>query len=256
MRASLKILGEGGKPPPGYHKIRCHIIFDIKMEDFRRKSRLVAGGHVTEPPYTITYESVVSRETVLIALTVAPLDDFQMNTADIQNSYIQAPVAEKICTVLGPEFGPDTGKSTVVVRYFYGIKSTGASFLNHLADCINHMEYIPCPADPDLWMKTMVILSDGTEYYAYILLYFDDIVCIHYDAKIIIKKVDKFLRLKPDSIGDPDMYLVAKVRPMKFYKGVWAWALSPSPYVQESCRNGQKYMNNNIGVRWKLTSPN
>jgi hypothetical protein len=30
----------------------CHMIFDIKMEDLRRKSRLVAGGHKTDAPAT------------------------------------------------------------------------------------------------------------------------------------------------------------------------------------------------------------
>ena len=55
VRAALKIRSEGGKPPSGYHKIKCHMIFDIKMEYFRRKARLVAGGHVIEPPDTIMY---------------------------------------------------------------------------------------------------------------------------------------------------------------------------------------------------------
>ena len=32
----------------GYQFVECHIIFDIKMgENFRRKSRMVAGGHMT-----------------------------------------------------------------------------------------------------------------------------------------------------------------------------------------------------------------
>ena len=51
------------------------MIFDIKMEYFWRKAILVAGGHVTEPPYTITYASVVSRKTVHVALTVEALND-------------------------------------------------------------------------------------------------------------------------------------------------------------------------------------
>ena len=31
-------------------RVNCHIIFDFMMEYFRRKARLVEGGHVTEPP--------------------------------------------------------------------------------------------------------------------------------------------------------------------------------------------------------------
>ena len=48
------------------------------------------------------------------------------------------------------------------------------------------------------------------------------------------------------------MYLGAKLWPMKLEKGVWAWVLSPSQYVQEICWNVQKYVKENLGVRWKL----
>ena len=61
VREELKILAEGGKPPPGYQKIQCHMIFDINMEHFRRKARLLAGEHVTKPPGIIVYVSVVYR---------------------------------------------------------------------------------------------------------------------------------------------------------------------------------------------------
>ena len=64
VRIAFKILKDGEQPPPGHQFIRCHMIFDIKMEDFRRKARLVAGGHMTDAPLTITHASVVSRETV------------------------------------------------------------------------------------------------------------------------------------------------------------------------------------------------
>ena len=55
--------------------------------------------------------------------------------------------------------------------------------------------------------------------------------------RLFFTKVDKYFRLKPDSIREPDMYLGAKVRPMKLGNGVWTLDLSPSQYVQESCRN-------------------
>jgi hypothetical protein len=50
----FKILLDGQSAPIGYQKIPCHMIFDIKMEDFRRKARLVAGGHMTKAPATIS----------------------------------------------------------------------------------------------------------------------------------------------------------------------------------------------------------
>ena len=102
VRAAFKIITIGGKPPPGYHKILCHMIFDINMEDLGHKARFVAGGHVTEPPATINYASAVSRETISIVIAVAALNYLQVMMAYIHNSYIQSPVAEKIWAVLGP----------------------------------------------------------------------------------------------------------------------------------------------------------
>ena len=46
--------------PSGFQEIKCHMIFDVKIgETFRRKARMVAGGHTTEAPATLTYSSVV-----------------------------------------------------------------------------------------------------------------------------------------------------------------------------------------------------
>jgi len=53
------------------------MIFDVKM-DFTRKARLVAGGHMTETPSSITYSSVVSRDSVRIMFLVAALNGCQM----------------------------------------------------------------------------------------------------------------------------------------------------------------------------------
>ena len=128
VRVAFKILPDGQPAPVGYQRIPCHMIFDIKMEDFRRKARLVAGGHMTKAPATITYASVVSRETVRIALLMAALNDLNVKVGDVLNAYITAPITEKVWTVLGPEFGTDAGKNAIIVRTLYGLKSAGAAF--------------------------------------------------------------------------------------------------------------------------------
>jgi hypothetical protein len=88
----------------------------------------VTGGHQTNAPATITYASMVSRETVCLALTIASLNDLEVKVGDVLNTYITAPVKEKVWTILGPEFGHDTGRSAILVRALYGIKSAGAAF--------------------------------------------------------------------------------------------------------------------------------
>jgi len=85
---AFNILPDGHVAPNGYQKIHCHMVFDIKMEDFRCKARLVAGGHMTGAPTTITYASVVSRETVRLALTLAALNDLEVKVGDVLNAYI------------------------------------------------------------------------------------------------------------------------------------------------------------------------
>ena len=153
VRIAFKILDDEAAVPPTFQEIRCHLVFDVKMEDFRRKARFVAGGHMTDAPATLTYASVVSRETVRIALTLAALNDLEVKTADIENAYLTAPVTEKIWCILGPEFGDDAGKKAIVVRALYGLKSAGAAFRNHLADCMRRLGWESCKADQDLWMK-------------------------------------------------------------------------------------------------------
>ena len=86
------------------------MIFDIKMgERFRRKARMVAGGHMTEAPASITYSSVVSKYSVRIALTIADLNGLKVIECDIQNVFFTAKCREICYTRAGPEFGSDRG---------------------------------------------------------------------------------------------------------------------------------------------------
>jgi len=96
-----------------------------------------------DPPH-MTYASVVSCETVRIALTLAALNGLEVKTSDIQNAYLTAPCAEKIWTILGAEFGMDAGQKALVVRALYGLSSSGKSFMDHLGICIRHLGYQPC----------------------------------------------------------------------------------------------------------------
>ena len=72
------------------------MVFDIKMEDFRHKARLMAGGNMTKTLANISYTNVVSRELVRIALMIATLNDLEVKSGNILNAYVQAPVTEKV----------------------------------------------------------------------------------------------------------------------------------------------------------------
>ena len=98
VKVTFKILGEDERPPIGSQYMKCHMVFSIKMKDFSRKAHLVAGGHMVEAPKSLTYGSVVSRESVRIPLTSAALNDLEVKTSD---TYLTAPCSEKVHTALG-----------------------------------------------------------------------------------------------------------------------------------------------------------
>ena len=237
IQVAFKILPDGKDPPPGHQFVKCHFVFDIKVEGLKRKARLVAGGHMTEPPEGLTYASVVARDTVRIALTLAALNALEVKTADIQNAYLSAPTSERIWTKLGPEFGPNEGKTAIVKRALYGLKSAGADFRSHLADCMNHMGWKPCLADPDLWYRPCQRPDDNFEYQAYVLLYVDDVLVIHHDPQSVLDKLGHYFQLKPHPTYDPDYYLGVKLRDTVLTTGVHAWGLSSSKYVQTIVEN-------------------
>eukprot|EP00957_Ditylum_brightwellii_P045916 3483084-Ditylum_brightwellii.AAC.2 len=138
IRVAFKFIDDrNAKPPPVYQTVGGHIIWGIEVEDIRRKARYVAQGNRKEHPKTLTYASVVSRESVRTAMALAALNDLEMKLADIKNAYLTAPCQEKICIRVGTEFGEDSGKLAIIVRTLYGLTSSGASLRNNLVDCMS-----------------------------------------------------------------------------------------------------------------------
>ena len=59
---------------------------------------------MTETLAVLTYASVVSRDSVCIALTIATLNDLQVEASDVQNAFVMATCEEQIWTILGLKF--------------------------------------------------------------------------------------------------------------------------------------------------------
>ena len=183
MRPALEVF-EGTKDqlPVGYQFMKCHMIFNVKFgENIHRKGWLVAGGHTTETLATLTYSSVVSRDSVRITLTVAALNDLQVMSCDIHNAYLTADCREKIWTYAGPEFGSKQGSIMFVRKVLYGLKSSGTAFRAHLAKTLHDTGFHPTRADTDVWRRPAK-KADGKEYYEYILSYVNDLLLISEDA--------------------------------------------------------------------------
>jgi hypothetical protein len=257
VRIAFKVLNGEEAIPPTYQEIRCHMIFDVKLEDFQRKALFVALGHTTATHHVMTYASVVSRKSVRITLTLAALNDLDVMMGDIENSYLTATITEKVWTVICPEFGEDTGKRALIVRALYGLKSAGTAFGNHLASCMDYLGWNPCLADRYLWMKEDTRPDDGVKYWAYILIYFNGILCVHHNPGTSLTQIDKYFKMKPGSIMEPAFYLGDKVKKTVMPNGVVAWGMSSSKYVKAAVQNVQEYLKKNGArkLKKKASSP-
>jgi Reverse transcriptase (RNA-dependent DNA polymerase) len=160
---ALNILEIVKEVPVGYQEIPCHIIFDVKM-DFTRKARFVAGGHVTKPPTTQTYASVVSRDSVRIGFLYAALNGLDIMSADTQGAYLNVPCKEKVYACCGAKLGPEyKGKVALIIKDLYGLKTSDFAWQEHLYETFPiSLEFSPCYEDADEWMQ-LATKTDGAE---------------------------------------------------------------------------------------------
>ena len=240
-RVAFRLCEKGEKAPVGFTEITCHLIFDLKL-DMTRKARYVAGGHLTDVPTYMTYSSVVSRDTVRIGFLMAALNNLDVLAGDIQNAFLEAPTKEKIFFYAGDEWKADKDKVVVVVRALYGLKSSALQFRNCLAEALgNKLGFKSSLADPDLWYKPMTD-SSGFEYYAYILVYVDDLLLIMKEPKEAMAKIKESFTVKPSSIEEPKSYLGADIGKVYYEDGSYGWTMGAETYTKHAIKNLKKRM--------------
>ena len=105
-----------------------------------------------------------------------------------------------------------------------------------------HLNFLPCPADPDIWMRTSKKF-DSLRHYKYVLLYTDDVLVISdRGEEILCNGIGKYFKLKESSIGPPDIYLGGKLSKVVLENGAEAWGFSSSKYVQEAVNNVEMHL--------------
>ena len=62
------------------------------------------------------------------------------------------------------------------------------------------------------------------------------------------------MKQKPSSVGDPDIYLGAKLRLTTLDNGVKAWGMSPSKYVQQAVVNCAKHLSEKLDNKYEIPS--
>ncbi len=221
----------------GYQSITCHFIFDVKLgENFRRKARHVAGGHKTEAPKTLTHSSVVSRDSVRIALVAAALNDLDTLVCDIEGAHLTAKCREKIWITAGVEFGSEAGQTMIVKMALCGLKSSGAAFRSKLAGVLDDLQHRPTLADPDVWIKAGV-KANGFECCEMALVHVDDVMAISETPSRAVDGIKSVFKLKGDAAGPPDMCLGVTLEKKTNSQGTKCWTMSPEKCVDAAVKN-------------------
>jgi hypothetical protein len=200
--------------------------------------------------------SVVTRESVRIGFLIAALNELDILAADIGNAYLQAPAREKVHTTAGPEFGPNhIGKTVIIVRAMYGLKSSGAAWHAQLSQTLCDMNFKPSLADPDVWMQSST-KDCGFEYYEYILVYVDDLLVISHAPKPIMETITKAYRLK-DEPAEPKNYLGSTIWKWALpNENRTVWSMNSTQYIKEAIRCLEiELSKNNLCLRGKPSTP-
>ena len=218
--------GIGDLKPAGFKKINIRMIYSVK-HDLRHKARLVAGGHLTDPSEESNYSGVVSLRSLRILLTVAELNGMTTKVADIGNAYLEAYTKEKVYIVASGIFGERAGHTLIIEKALYGLRSSGARFHDRLSDTLRDMGYVPCKADPDVWLK------DCGTHYEYVCVYVDDLMVMSKDPDEFFRILTEIHKYKLKGVGDPAYHLGGD-----FFRdddGTLAWGAKS--YVEKMLRN-------------------
>ena len=112
----------------------------------------------------------------------------------------------------------------IVIRDIYGLNSIGAAWRSMLDKTLLDLVYKPSRVDMDVWMKPKNNLLNGKYYYAYVIVYVDNLLHIHHDLEISMKEFIGVFRLKYDSLGPLTIYLHANVEGVQLEDGSIAWS--------------------------------
>ena len=81
----------------------------------------------------------MSCNSIRICLTITALNDLDVLSSDIENTYLSAPRCERVWMRTGPESGNREGKMPIVRQALYGLNSSGAAFQAFLAEDITKL---------------------------------------------------------------------------------------------------------------------
>jgi hypothetical protein len=94
-------------------------------------------------------------------------------------------------------------------------------------------------------MKEDSRTDEGVKYWAYVLIYVDNILCVHHEPGTSLAQIEESFKMKPGSIMEPTFYLGTNLKKNVMPNDVVAWGMSSSKYVQAAIQNVQEYLKKN-----------
>ena len=84
--------------------------------------------------------------------------------------------------------------------------------------------------------------ADGFEYYAYILVYIDNLSLIMKYPKEAMAHIKEIFTIKPSSIEEPKSYLGANINKIYYSDGSYGWKMGAETYFTHAIKNLKKRM--------------
>jgi Reverse transcriptase (RNA-dependent DNA polymerase) len=159
-------------------------------------------GHLTDVPIESVYSGVVSLRGIRLLLFLAELNKLEVWATDVGNAYLEARTKEKLYIIAGPEFGNRVGHILIIQKALYGLRTSGLHWHEHFANCLREMGFVPCRAEPDIWLHR----NGGV--YEYIAVYVDNLAIAAKDPKDIIEVLE-------------NMYINSSSRELAQYHFTW-----------------------------------
>ena len=205
---------------------------------------MVADGHLTDVPLTSVYSGVVSLRGLRLQVFLAELNGLEMWTTDVGNAYLEEETDEKVYIIAGPEFGELEYHVLIIHKALYGLRTSSLRWHERFADCLHEMGFIPCKAEPDIWMRK------SGDVYEYISVYVDDLGIASRNPSKIIDILMNTYNFKLKGTG-PITYHLG----MDFFRdeeGVLCFA--PKKYVEKMMETCKQFFGGNKPVQ-NVSSP-
>jgi hypothetical protein len=68
----------------------------------------------------------------------------------------------------------------------------------------------------------------------------------------VLNMINGYMPLKPSLVGNPDIYLGAKLKLTQLENGIWTWGLSPSKYFAQAVKNCKKHLTDKLNNCFQL----